>query len=80
MSDEFEADGDTNTNAVLFSKDDLILNGDGNLTILVVDGGEYDITAEAGIEATYVQINGGTIIINGNKVDQIPESMQFGKM
>lgn len=190
VSGEFEADGDTNTNAVLFSKENLILNGDGSLAIeskygsgikskesvviksgqysidagndgihadtyLVVDGGEYDISAVEGMEATYVQINGGdinisasddginasdksedydvvieinggdikivmgqgdtdgldangiivvnggnidvtgqstfdydrgavynggTIIINGNKVDQIPESMQFGKM
>ena len=101
VSGEFEADGDTNTNAVLFSKENLILNGDGSLAIeskygsgikskesvviksgqysidagsdgihadtyLVVDGGEYDISAAEGMEATYVQINGGTVNISAS--------------
>ncbi len=146
----FVSDGDTNTDAVIFSKDDLTLNGTGSLTILsaagngiaskddmkitggsysitsaldaieandsisiydgeftittnkdafhcenddpsgsiyirdgsftitakddgiqatttlVVDGGEFNITAAEGMEATYVQINGGTIQINAS--------------
>ena len=55
----FSADGDTNTDAVIFSKDDLTLNGLGTLTIdstdngitckddLIITGGTYDITAAA---------------------------------
>ncbi|MBR1757941.1 MAG: carbohydrate-binding domain-containing protein [Lachnospiraceae bacterium] len=144
----FAADGDTNTDGVIFSKDDLVLNGTGTLTInstdngvvgkdtvkvtggtyvitasskaieandeiliadgtftltagtdalhaenddddtlgniyiaggsftiqvgddaihansvLQIDGGEFNITAVEGLEATYIQINGGTIYI-----------------
>lgn len=33
---------------------------------LVIDGGEYDISSEEGMEATYVQINGGNININAS--------------
>ena len=60
----FTADGDTNTDAVIFSKDDLVLNGLGTLTIsstdngvtgkddLKVTGGTYAITAAShGLEA-----------------------------
>ena len=53
----FTADGDTNTDAVIFSKDDLVLNGTGTLTIessdhgivskddLKITGGTYEISA-----------------------------------
>ena len=53
----FRADGDTNTDAVIFSKEDLTLNGTGSLTInsaqgngvsckddLVITGGTYAVT------------------------------------
>ena len=52
----FTSDGDTNTDAVIFSKDDLVLNGTGSLTVkstdnavtskddLRITGGTYDIT------------------------------------
>ena len=54
----FTADGDTDTDAVIFSKEDLVLNGTGTLTIestdngvvskddLKVTGGTYSITCE----------------------------------
>ena len=57
VTDDFAADGDTNTDAVIFSKDDLVLNGTGTLTIessdngitskddLKVTGGTYEVTA-----------------------------------
>ncbi|MBR6484633.1 MAG: carbohydrate-binding domain-containing protein, partial [Clostridiales bacterium] len=56
-SGTFEADGDNNVDGVIFSKDDLTINGDGGLTIsssdhavvckddLVIAGGQIDITA-----------------------------------
>ena len=61
----FTADGDTNTDAVIFSKDDLVLNGTGSLTVysaygnavsckddLKVTGGIYEIScAEDAFEA-----------------------------
>ncbi|MDO4400116.1 MAG: carbohydrate-binding domain-containing protein [Coriobacteriia bacterium] len=60
----FEADGDTNVDAVIFSKDDLVLNGSGSLTVnssanaiaskddLKVTGGTYTITCTGhGFEA-----------------------------
>jgi hypothetical protein len=52
----FTADGDTNTDAVIFSKDDLVLNGLGTLTINSTDHG---IAAKDDFKAT-----GGTWIIN----------------
>ena len=53
----FEADGDTNVDAVVFSKDDLVLNGSGSLTVsssanavtskddLRITGGTYNVTS-----------------------------------
>jgi len=52
----FTADGTTNTDAVIFSKDDLILNGLGTLTISSSDNG---ISGKDDIKIT-----GGTITIN----------------
>lgn len=65
VTGSFTADGETNTDAVIFSKDDLTLNGLGTITIsssdngitskddLTITGGTYNITAEngSGLEA-----------------------------
>ena len=51
----FTADGTTNTDAVIFSKDDLVLNGTGTLTISSTDNG---ITSKDDLKIT-----GGTINI-----------------
>lgn len=64
VTGEFTADGETNTDAVIFSKEDLVLNGTGTLAIestdngvvskddLKVTGGTYSITCEGnGLEA-----------------------------
>ena len=73
----FVADGETNTDAVIFSKDDLVLNGLGTLTIgssdngisckddLKITGGTYEIAATAdAIEANdSVSIADGSISI-----------------
>ena len=58
VSGQFRADGDTNTDAVIFSKEDLVLNGTGTLNItsdygngitckddLKITGGTYNVTA-----------------------------------
>ena len=77
----FTADGDTNTDAVIFSKDDLVLNGLGTLTIsstengisckddLKITGGTISITSEAdAIEANdSIAIADGTITISSRK-------------
>ncbi len=57
VSGQFRADGDTNTDAVIFSKEDLVLNGTGTLNItsnygngvtckddLKITGGTYNVT------------------------------------
>lgn len=82
----FEADGDTNTDAVIFSKDDIVLNGLGTLNIsssdngiaakddLKITGGTYNITAASdGIEANdSVRICCGNIVIeSGNDGIQV---------
>ena len=77
----FTADGDTNTDAVIFSKDDLVMNGLGTLTIsstengisckddLKITGGTISITSEAdAIEANdSIAIADGTITISSRK-------------
>ncbi len=78
----FTADGDTNTDAVIFSKDDIVLNGTGTLTLsapngsgvagkddLKVTGGTYSITCGAhAVEANdSITIGGGTFTINAGK-------------
>ena len=77
----FVADGDTNTDAVIFSKDDLTLNGLGTLVIsstgngvtskddLKVTGGSYQVSATAdGFEAhDSVRIAGGELAIVSGK-------------
>ncbi len=78
VTGEFEADGDTKTDAVIFSKDDLVINGTGTLTVnssdngisgkddLKITGSTLTITAEdAGIEANdSVRIADGSITIS----------------
>lgn len=78
----FRADGDTNTDAVIYSKDDLTLNGAGTLTIqsakgngiackddLKVTAGTYNLsTALDSLEANdSIAINGGTFVITTQK-------------
>ena len=52
----FRADGETNTDAAIFSKDDLVLNGEGTLTVNSTDNG---ITCKDDLKVT-----GGTYVIN----------------
>jgi hypothetical protein len=77
----FTTDGETNTDAVIYSKSDLTLNGTGSLTIsstangissnddLKITGGTYDITAtEDAVEAhNSIRIAGGTFTITSGK-------------
>lgn len=56
VTGNFTADGDTNTDAVIYSKDDLVLNGVGSLIISSTDNG---ITSKDDLKIT-----GGTISIN----------------
>ena len=77
----FTAADDTNTDAVIFSKDDLVLNGSGTLKIsstdngisghddLKITGGTYDITASSdAIEANdSIAVCGGSFTINAGK-------------
>ncbi|MCR5157381.1 MAG: carbohydrate-binding domain-containing protein [Butyrivibrio sp.] len=77
----FTADGEVNTDAVIYSKEDLVLNGVGTLNItsydngisckddLKVTGGTYNITSEAdAIEANdSVRISDGTFSIDTAK-------------
>lgn len=81
VTGSFTADGSTNTDAVIFSKDDLVLNGTGTLTISSTDNGisckddikitggtiNIDCTSDA-IEANdSINIAAGTINIIGKK-------------
>ena len=56
VTGSFISDGDTNTDAVIFSKDDLVLNGVGSLIISSTDNG---ISSKDDLKIT-----GGTISIN----------------
>ena len=74
----FTADGDTNTDAVIFSKDNLVLNGTGSLQVVSTDngitskdgikitGGSYEISCErSAIEAhEEIEISDGTIVVS----------------
>ena len=74
----FTADGDTNTDAVIFSKQDLTLNGTGTLTInstdngisshddLKITGGTYNVTASHNAFEAHdsIAIAAGTFNIN----------------
>lgn len=82
VTGSYEADGDTNLDAVIFSRDDLVLNGTGTLTIvsaegngitskddLKVTGGTYSITSLMdALEANdSIRIAGGDITIVTDK-------------
>ncbi len=82
VSGTYTADGDTNLDAVIFSKSDLVLNGTGTLQIvsyegngitskddLKVTGGTYSITSLLdGLEANdSICIAGGDITVTTNK-------------
>lgn len=56
VTGEFVADGETNTDAVIFAKDDIVLNGTGTLKVSSTDNG---ITGKDDIKIT-----GGTISID----------------
>lgn len=82
VSNLFVSDGDTNTDAVIFSKDDLTLNGTGTVTILSaagngitskndmkITGGSYSITSTLdAIEANdSISVSQGTFVITTQK-------------
>ena len=78
VSGSFRSDGDTNTDGAIFSKDDLVLNGSGSVTIsstdngivckddLKITGGSWNITATSkAIEANdSIRMAGGTLNLN----------------
>lgn len=78
VTSTFTADGDTNTDAVIFSKQDLTLNGTGTLTVnstdngisshddLKITGGTYTVTASHNTFEAYdsIAIAAGTFNIN----------------
>ena len=78
----FTADGDTNTDAVIFSKDDIVFNGTGSLTItsaqgngisgkddIKFTGGTYNITSKLdSVEANdSIAVYAGNFTINSSK-------------
>ena len=77
----FKADGDSNTDAVIFSKEDIVFNGLGTLKItssgngiagkddVRFTGGTYDINADNnGIEGkNYIAVCGGTFTIDASR-------------
>ena len=81
VSGSFTADGDTKTDAVIFSKDDIVLNGEGKLSISSTDngisgkddikitGGTINITCTAdAVEANdSISVADGNITINTQK-------------
>lgn len=82
VTGSFRADGETNTDAVIFSKDDLVLNGTGSLTVvsaegngitckddLKVTGGSYTVTSALdAIEANdSISVCGGSFRISSQK-------------
>ena len=82
VTGEFNADGDTNTDAVIYSKDDIVFNGKGTLEIvsskangisgkddIKFTGGTYKITSEKdAVEANdSIAVSDGTFEINSSK-------------
>lgn len=82
VTGSFTSDGDTNTDAVIFSKDDLVFNGTGTLKInsasgngisckndIKITGGSYDITSALdSIEAKdSISVYNGSFVINTSK-------------
>lgn len=74
VSGAFSADGDTNTDAVIFSKDDLVFNGKGTLTISSTDNGisgKDDIKITGGTinitsTADAIEANDSIVMADGN--------------
>ena len=78
VSGTFRSDGDTQTDAAIFSRQDITLNGSARLTItstyngisgkddVKITGGSYSITATSkAIEANdSIRVSGGTLILN----------------
>ena len=60
VTGEFTADGTTNTDAVIFCKSDLTLNGEGTLTVSSAQGNGISGKDE-------ITITGGTYVINSKK-------------
>lgn len=82
VSGQFRADGDTNTDAVIFSKDDLVLNGTGTLNVtsdygngitckddLKITGGTYNVCcALDAFEANdSISVNDGIFTVKSEK-------------
>ena len=82
VSGEFTADGETNTDAVIFSKDDLVLNGTGTLNVtsyygngitckddMKITGGTYNVgsTLDAFEANDSISISDGSFNITTNK-------------
>ena len=81
VTGSFTADGDTNTDAVIYSKDDLVFNGLGTLNIsstangisgkddIKFTGGTYNITSEEdAVEAKdSIRVSGGSFTIRTGK-------------
>ncbi|WP_044974204.1 carbohydrate-binding domain-containing protein [Ruminococcus sp. HUN007] len=82
VSGQFSADGENNTDAVIYSKDDLVLNGTGTLNIvsyyangvsckddLKITGGTYAVSSALdAFEANdSILINDGTFTVKANK-------------
>ncbi len=81
VTGSFIADGETNTDAVIFSKDDLVLNGTGTLAISSTENGisgkdtvkitggaiTIDCTADAVEANDSIEIADGSITINSQK-------------
>ncbi len=82
VTGEFKSDGETNTDAVIFSKDDIVLNGTGTLKVtsaygngisgkddIKVTGGSYEISSKLdSVEANdNILICGGSFNITSSK-------------
>ncbi len=82
VTGDFTADGETNTDAVVFAKDDIVFNGTGSLTVnsangngisgkddVKFTGGAYDITsAKDAVEAKdTLAVGGGSFTIKSDK-------------
>ena len=82
VSGEFTADGDTNTDAVIYSKDDLVLNGTGTLNVtsyygngitckddMKITGGTYNVKSalDAFESNDSISVYDGTFNITANK-------------
>ncbi|MBQ1390472.1 MAG: carbohydrate-binding domain-containing protein [Firmicutes bacterium] len=73
VSGSFTNDGDTNTDAVIFAKDDLVLNGLGNLTVNSTENGiscKDDLKITGGVltinsQADAVEANDSILIADG---------------